>query len=716
MSDLGKLTVTFADGKKFEVQPPSVEALDKWLAEQKATHGEYKLLPEKVVDAPIMGRISGAIGTARNLAKTPSLSMGLLARNPAAAAALIPPSKPMRESAYNSMSDLIGELGGSTAGAATGVGVGTALGGPPGGIVGGVLGAGIGAVAGDQAAEDWQSKVKETTPEPRSLTRGAGLFARNALGELAGRTAFDVLPAARRWVLRGGAPVDVMQSNIDLLKAIGHPPRLDLVAKGGWFDWGGVYNWAAKNSIAKNQIDAAHSTALQSMKMRFRGLLGVNRAGEVVLPDVTSTGRFIERGLKKQDELWHDKANILYKNFEDVFPPDTKIPWTNLSKTLDDLTSQQNSLVKPLVTPRLNNLREVVGQQYSWQLHLPDGSVLHINRDAPFHELKELRSRVGELLGRVDPNPDLPRAELKKVYAALSEDLRAGAALDPSGEALRRFDRANNFYRAKMRIVDTTLEDFYKRFSDAGGTPKELSDTLSGIVNGRDVVKAAHLKAALGKDSAAWDHARKYIFSEMMFPQVAADGTTGAPNVLYAIRRLSKMDDKMRTVLLGAKGTELRDGIEDVLRAADRMPGFGAVPVTQYSRFTQAELFGPLNVAMATGAGVAAKSLPGGILVLGALSLMSPHLATRLLLNEKVITKLARGMQAPAVDLGPILTRLSGDIMSMDDDDATALSQFLAGMSGMTNGENYPQSMQTQQQGGNGLIANPSALTSWQGR
>jgi hypothetical protein len=714
MGDIGKFDVVFADGKKFSPEPPSVEEFDKWLAKQKAIHGEYKVTPEKMVDAPIMSRLSSAAGTVKNLAKTPMLSLGLIARNPAMMGAFIPEAKPMRESDYNSMSDLAGELGGSTAGAITGGGVGLGLAGPPGAIAGAAAGAGIGAVAGDQAAEDWQSKVKGTTPEPRSLGRGLGLFGRNAAGELLGRTAFDVLPAARRWLLRGGAPVDVMQSNIDLLKSMGHPPRLDLVAKGGFFDFGGVYNWVAKNSLASNKINAVANVALRDMRERYKGLLGVNRAGEVVLPDVTSTGRFIERGLKKRDELWYDKANVLYKDFESVFPPNTRIPWTNLSSTLDDLTSQKNSLVKPLVTQRLGNLRETVNQQYGYTLFMPNGSPINIRFDAPFEELKELRSRVGELLGRVDPNPELPRAELKKVYAALSEDLRAGAALEPTGEALRKFDRANNFYSAKMRIVETTLEDFYKKFSAAGGTPAELSATLSGIVNGRDVVKAAHLKAALGKDSIEWDHARKYIFSEMMFPQRAVDGTAGDPNVLYAIRRLSKMDDKMRTVLLGSEGTELRDSMETILEASKRMPGFGSAPVTQYSRFTQAELFGPLNIAAATGAGIATKSLPGGILIFGALSLMTPKLATRLLLNEKVIRNLARGMSAPAVDIGPMLTRLAGDLASMDDDDATALTQFLAGMSGMTNPENYPQTTQQQQQPGNGSIINPSGLTSWQ--
>lgn len=696
MGDLGKFTIEFADGTRRVASPPSQEEFDKWLVRERALHGEYKVTPEKMVDAPILSRVSSMVGTARNLARTPGLSASTLARNPALLGAFIPEAKPMRESKYNAMGDLIGEIGGSTAGAATGAGVGGALGGPPGGILGAVIGAGVGGVAGDQAAEDWQRTVKGTTPEPRTLGRGMGIFGRNAGGELIGRGIFDVAPAIRRWTLRGGAPPDIMMSNIDLLKSMGHPPRLDLVAKGGFFDWGGVYNWAAKSGFSSGKIDAAAQRAMHDMRRRYEGLLGVNRAGEIVLPDVTSTGRFVERGLKRQDDLWYDKAKILYDDFERVFPPNTRIPWTNLSDALDDLASVKSPLLKPLVTQRMDALRGVVNQQYGYQLFMPNGSPINIRFDVPFEEMKELRTRVGELLGRVDPNPDLPRAELKKVYAALSKDLRAGAAMDPTGEALRKFDRANNFYSAKMRIVDTTLEDFYKKFSAAGGTPAELSATLSGIVNGRDVVKAAHLKAALGADSVEWDHARKYIFSEMMFPQRAADGTVGDPNVLYAVRRLSKMDDKMRTVLLGKSGTELRDSMDAIIEASRRMPGFGSAPVTQYSRFTQAEAFGPLNIALAAGAGLTTKSIPGGFLVFGALALMTPKLATRLLLNEKVITKLARGMSAPAVDIGPMLTRLSGDIASMDDDDAAALTQFLEGMSGMLNGENYRQPTQPQ--------------------
>ena len=696
-----KIIVKFADGKKFSVDPSiGNEAIDKGLAELSALHGQYTIEKEKMVDAPVVGRLKAGLGLLQAGVRSPAMTALTMASEPALLGAAVS-GQQVPESEYRATTDFLGEQGGAQAGAITGGTIGSIFG-PVGTGIGGILGTGLGAVGGNRGA----GKLQESKGIEPTKRGGLGMAAENMLYEGAGRGLFRVVPAARRWLLRGGAPADIMRENISLLEIIGHPPRLDLVARGGFFDFGGVYNWASKNTFARGKIETAYLRAMSNIKKVFKGVTDVPFAGRTVSPDVTSLGRSVERGLEKYDAAFHDKAKVLYTAFEDAFGRasqrgiDTPVYWTSLRETLDALTSSDNELLRSLTTPRLQNLRKSIEDVYTTRMALLNGTEVVADSPIPFSKLKELRTRVGEVLGRVEPNPDLPKSELKRIYAALSDDLDI-AARSMGDDVYSKFKRADTYYKANMRIADTTLESIYKK-----STPAEVASAVDGFVRKRDIVKMAHLKAALGSESRSWDHVRKYVFHEMMFPEEGGD-----PSVLYALRKLSRMDYKMRNVLLGKEGTPIRDSIETLIKVHDRMPGFGEPPNSMYSRFTQAEMLGPVAGAGAlTGGAVAATtgSITGGVVIFAALAAMSPRLAANLLLDPKRIKSIARGVNMPINDLGPLLTRLAGDMATMPDADAIALQQFIENSANLTD----PEVIQGMQQS---TSVNPSALTGWQG-
>ena len=57
---------------------------------------------------------------------------------------------------------------------------------------------------------------------------------------------------------------------------------------------------------------------------------------------------------------------------------------------------------------------------------------------------------------------DLPEAELKRLYASLSQDMRAAATV-AGDDALKAFNRANKFYSAGMKRINGALNLTYQK-------------------------------------------------------------------------------------------------------------------------------------------------------------------------------------------------------------------------------------------------------------
>ncbi|MES2902690.1 MAG: hypothetical protein V4696_00750 [Pseudomonadota bacterium] len=71
-------------------------------------------------------------------------------------------------------------------------------------------------------------------------------------------------------------------------------------------------------------------------------------------------------------------------------------------------------------------------------------------------DLKSFRSRIGEEIGDQRFSESPTKTELRRLYAALSEDMKATASAQGPG-ALRAFERANNLYREGQQRIDGAL-------------------------------------------------------------------------------------------------------------------------------------------------------------------------------------------------------------------------------------------------------------------
>lgn len=126
--------------------------------------------------------------------------------------------------------------------------------------------------------------------------------------------------------------------------------------------------------------------------------------------------------------------------------------------------------------------------------------------------IKDLRTRIGEFQKSGVLPADMSGAELKQIYGALSDDLRAAAANAGGQRGLQLFERANRLNAA----VATRREELAKIIGKNGDAPAEqVFDTLvrfAGEKGGADIGRLAKARNAIGGD---WDEVMSGVVSRL---------------------------------------------------------------------------------------------------------------------------------------------------------------------------------------------------------
>ena len=177
---------------------------------------------------------------------------------------------------------------------------------------------------------------------------------------------------------------------------------------------------------------------------------GLDIAGRNLQKGITGQGGFIDRFQAKSSDLW--------RGVDDLIPLDTPVSMTNVKKAVDDLTLQ-GEFGAILNNPKIAQIKGVL-----------DGS-----GSLKFEELKLLRSAVGRELSGTDLAPDIPRAQLKKIYGALSDDVRV-VAEGAGPEAVKAWSKANNHTRAGHKRLD----GYVKRIAQKGDLQKVYESVIRG--------------------------------------------------------------------------------------------------------------------------------------------------------------------------------------------------------------------------------------------
>lgn len=348
---------------------------------------------------------------------------------------------------------------------------------------------------------------------------------------------------------------------------------------------------------------------------------------------VERAGRTIKQSIGNFVDDFKGKAGILYNKLDDAIPKETKVTVSNTKTLLDDLAAPvagaertTTELVNPIIRRMQQNITEDAA----------DGTL-------PYGALKALRTRIGEKLTSNDLITDVPRAQLKRLYGAISEDLKAAAQ---DAGALQTWRRADDYWKAGINRVDDFLEPLAKKVQPedifiAATKGREGATRIRAVMRSlnpkeKETVAAAVLKR-LGKANPSAQDELSDVFSTETF-----------------LTNWAKLDPNARSALFSGskKLSQYAKNIDQIAKTA------------RIIREGSRALYNPSGTASQSANIGTAILATGGIvnpsyLALAATAFVSNNALARLMTSPKFVKFLADSTRFPAHRLPSLMTRLT---------------------------------------------------------
>jgi len=290
----------------------------------------------------------------------------------------------------------------------------------------------------------------------------------------------------------------------------------------------------------------------------------------------------------------------------------------------------------------------------------------------PFGALQELRSRIGTKLTSPDLVNDIPRGELKQLYAALTRDLEI-AAENAGPQAKAAYDRASNYYRAGIKRIDDVIEGLANKTEPEKVITAIEAATRRGGTTTRAVMRsltkperdlvAASILQRMGRASPGAQDAEGSVFSAETF-----------------LTNWNKMTKEGKDALFGGSSYRgLRSDLDAVARTAARIRSSSNI----------------LKNPSGTSAAVTAAAVAGGgaagvsqmfieplsaLAVLGTTGVIigGANATSRLMTSPSFVKWLAEGTRVKPNGVGGHIGRLSSIAASSDPETREAIKAYLS--------------------------------------
>lgn len=265
----------------------------------------------------------------------------------------------------------------------------------------------------------------------------------------------------------------------------------------------------------------------------------------------SAMGEAAQRGARKWISRFEEVSGKAY----DAIPISPQAPASLAStrSTLTNLTSRFQSnpkLAAAMKNTRLSSYMDALGDdasQLSWE------------------DLKAFRSRIGEEIGDQRFSDGTLKSELRGLYAALSEDMKASAAAQGPA-AVRAFERANTMYRQGQERIDNALTSL---LGDAGkSNPEAAAAKIQQIArsgkSSSDLTKLAEIRKSM--PAAEWGEMSNGIIRLLGQP-VNSEGREFSAETF--VRTFNDMDPSAKNLLFGAEHKALRQNLEEFAGVMD---------------------------------------------------------------------------------------------------------------------------------------------------
>lgn len=456
-----------------------------------------------------------------------------------------------------------------------------------------------------------------------------------------------------RGALRGG-DAQGMQDAVQSFEAAGTSPSAGQAATGGLA--GTIESLLKKVPGSSGLMGRNAATQAEDIGAK------VGRMADTLAPgsDPTAAGSAISSGIRGAGgfvDRFKQEAQTLYDAVDQHMPGNTAVPMRSTTSFLAAATTPTKGAEATsalLTNPKLAQIAKAVAEDTTAN----GGSM-------PYEAVKSLRTQVGSMLADSGLTADVPKAELKRLYGSLSDDLRnATNAAGPQAAAAN--NRAENFYRNGIGQIEK-VESVVDRnggpeaiFKAATAGTREGATTLSNVVNmlkpDEANVVASTVMRRMGRATPGNQNDAGDVFSPQTF-----------------LSNWSAMSPQAKQVLFSRMPGTFSSDMEQIAKTASLMKDAGKVTPSPSG---SPQGLAQIGAASAIGGALLTGHPAAAVPVLAALG--STNIAARVMTNPTFVKWLARNTTAPIGVLPAQLGYLSQLGDKNNDPDLTQAAQQIS--------------------------------------
>jgi hypothetical protein len=511
-------------------------------------------------------------------------------------------------------------------------------------VAGAALGSGAAAAAGEAGA----------SPLEQGLVGLAGAVAPSPISRMAqvastaSKLGVSAIPAA----IAGTAGATETSKNLILRFLRGGKTQKQIAKNVGLYEMAGTTPTLGQ-AVEKPTIQALETSVGRFPSgmeaMREKGIAQQADVGKRVeqlrtqlspITEPVEAGKAIQKGFS---EVFVPRARqtqkALYNRFDQYMPERTPI---NSNETMGQLYQFANRLgnASPELQASISNT-----QLTSLLSGLEETKKLSPSGEIPFNVLRDLRSWVGEKIATVDLAPDVPKAQWKSLYGALSRDLE-NAAAQQGPEAQAAFKKANTYTKRfhdtmdsiQSVILDKNPEDAYQAvISGARNGPTKLREVFNAIPkDAQKAVSAAYI-SRMGKAVAGLQDETGDVFSTSKF-----------------LQNYAKLDNASKDILFGRFGSQFKKDIDTIAQVSNKIRESASILANPSG--TAGAVVGPATMASVTGSLASGKfGFAQGVIG----TMVGANQAARLFTNPEFVSWLATNANKPVSNTSAAIATLN---------------------------------------------------------
>lgn len=397
-------------------------------------------------------------------------------------------------------------------------------------------------------------------------------------------------------------------------------------------------------SKVAGQADDLASTIEKRASQLMRKTSG-EQAGRAIEKGIRGSGGFVERFRGEQERL--------YTALDNFIQPDKPVTVTNTQRALQELSTPipgAEATSKSLINPKIAKLAQDISTDSA------GGTV-------PYQAIKELRTLIGQQMDDALVG-DVPRSQWKRVYGALSDDMREAA--DSSGpQAKASWTRANNYTKAGMKRMEAIESVVQKN----GGPEAIFRAATSGTREGATTLRAVMQSLDEGgqKTVSATVLRRLGIANPSNQDDLGEQFSTGT-----FLTNWAKLSPEAKRTLFDRYGPKFREDIDTISKVSANLRQGSEVFRNTSGTARQQALWGTVGA-------FALAAVSGNVPMMAKIGTVvgSANLAARLMTNPRFVRWLAQSTKHPTAHTPSLINNLAQQARDTGDEDLALAAAWL---------------------------------------